>query len=294
MQYLTFVASENESTICNYHFDLPALNLISGDVEDKKVIVSGFSRSGSNLITEMVRRTRRFIFTDFILEFPRKVKATWIEDRTFFLDRFVCVPNYGTKQNIGVPNFSWLALENFMHKYNLYVVFCMRHPVDATLSAIVRGLPPEEGGDSWWLMEGKERKDITRKFGDFSHSRSWFVDHAIFKYGVGYDIYANLIARFSKRILVVRLEDVIVDVRTEAERICSFLGTPFNSSMLEPWKYLRHIPIKMRHGSGLNKNQINVYKSLDSAYNGFFKEEEDFVAKLSEELKEFSRVWGYE
>lgn len=275
-------------------FSLPDISVLSR--EDKKVIVSGFSRSGSNLITEIVRGSGEFIFTDAILAPSGSsfVAQYWIEDRSFLSDSFVKMPRYGTKQVTSVPNFSWERLSILLRKYELFVVFCVRHPVSASLSGFVRNLPWKDGGDTWWLYKGANRREITKKLDDFDFDEDRFIRDTIETYEFGCNIYSRLLQQFPEKVLVVRLEDVIINIAEEVDRICAFLEVSCTQQMLEPWKYLRHEPIKRRRGSGLDVSQIDPYKRLGSSYSGFYVGKEDFVDRLTENLRDYISFWGYE
>lgn len=274
-------------------FDLPDESLL--DEEDQKVVISGFGRSGSNLVTEMVRGTRKFLFTHHIRRKDNEeLRHTWIEDRTIFTNTFVQIPRYGTKCVTNTPHFSWENIKRLMDSYNMYIVFCVRHPVSAWLAGIVRGLPWEDGGDAWWYTAGATECEVIKTYNEMGFNDDDVVRNAVENYKFGADIFVRLLDRYPDRVLTMPLESVIEDVEREASHICTFLDVPMTPYVATPWEYVRHNPIRHRYvKGGLDKTQINLHEQLDTAFGGFYKGEEALVERLLEALEDYMLLWGY-
>jgi hypothetical protein len=292
VNFLNIPFAYSDGTKATAFFDIQHKHIV--EEEDKKVVISGFGRSGSNLVTEIVRASRQFVFTHFIQKEGGDAKLTWIEDRTLLTNTFVQVPRYGTKCVTDTPNFSWDDLKYIMDNYNLYILFCVRHPIDAMLSGIVRSIPWEEGGDSWWVTRGGKEREITKTRYDLEVEVGKVLDSMVLRYSFGTGIFVKLLEKYNDRVISVRLEDVIVDIETEVDRICSFLEINKTDYMLTPWKYLRHVPQRRRYSKGLDETQINAYKDLDNSFSGFFKGSDAFIKKAIEKLSIYISYWGYD
>ncbi|HEU5319452.1 MAG TPA: alpha/beta fold hydrolase, partial [Methylomirabilota bacterium] len=97
------------------------------------------------------------------------------------------------------------------------------------------------------------------------------------------------------RALAVRLEELVRHPRPQVERLCSFLGVPFEDGMLEPYTEGERKMTDGVHALSrmLGDVKFHTHKSVDPAVAGRWKEvyREDF---LGEETAGLARRLGYE
>ena len=230
-----------------------------------KILVTGTGRGGTNLVTELIRYMKIVIFT------PQ------VEDRSFF-DSSILSNNYGTKLAVDNMKFNVLNIKKMMdNNHDLFVVFSLRHPIDNALSKIVRGQPQSKGGDS---TTEERAPDGT-------------IEGAVAAIQFMYEIYLYLQENYPERLLVVKMEDLILEPKATAERVCDYFNTKFNDDILDFHKNVRNNYQKRRYGNDLVKN-VKLYTDLNNNFDGHFKNKNEIVVQLNEGLKDIIIGLDYE
>lgn len=217
------------------------------------VLISGTGRGGTNLLTELVRKISDFKFTKNI------------EDRSFFSKKLK--PEYATKLAVDHPSFSLNSIVKKLNNYkNLHIIFCIRHPIDNCLSKIVRGQKASNGGD--------KKGEVVSADGT--------LETSVKSVKKLYAIITGLQEKYSHRIIVVKMDDIIKKTDNVVEEISSFLD-------IQPkphygfQKNNRNKYQKKRYGDRL-ADQSNMYKDLDKNWGGFFSKETNIVSSLKKKL----------
>jgi hypothetical protein len=240
-----------------------------------RILVLGTGQGGTSLLLEAVRGLGMVSFTNKV------------EDREFF-NHEVLPQNYGTKlttdcvAKITPLNFSFFLedLKKSMNKYaNLYIVFSLRHPIDVFMAQLVRGQRPSEGGD------GNRKKNRV--------SDSGTIDGSLFAISHAHNVYKNILALFPKRIITVKLEDLVLMPEIEVERIAKFFGVKPTRQAYEFYKYNRNLYQKERYGNSLDKSVIGINKRWDTWHNGFFKNRESDINLATNCLSNIIQDLGY-
>jgi hypothetical protein len=227
------------------------------------VAVIGCGRSGTNLVLE-------------ILSGNKNLKASKeTENKKLFSGNKVYDDNYLTKCD--TVYFGPKKLEKTLKKNpNMKIVWTIRDPRDMILSKIKRGQPKSKGGD------GAERvaDDATPK--ECIKDIEWM-----------FSLYELASTKFSNRVMLLKMEDVIKDIEKEAKKICNFLNIPFDENMLSPMSRMRNKD-KVKRYKKVDKNQISLWKNWESVYNGFFKDSPYPVEDMFNQVKHLIRHFKYE
>lgn len=222
-----------------------------------KILVTGAGRGGTNLVTELIRSMKIVTFT------PQ------VEDRSFF-NSSILSNNYGTKLAIGNKGFNILNIKRMMDSNtDLFVVFSLRHPIDNVLSKIVRGQPQSKGGDS----------TVEERAPDGT------VDGAVNSILEVYRIYLFLQENYSDRLLVVKMEDLILEPKETVEDVCDYFNVGFTDDMLNFHQHNRNNYQKRRYGNNLVKN-VELYTDLNNNFDGYFKNNNGILEQLNDSLKD--------
>lgn len=231
-----------------------------------RVLVSGAGHGGTCLLATLVRG----------LDVVRIDEG---EDRAVF-EYKVLAERYGAKLVTCNPTFSLENIMRIMRRYSdLHIVFSIRHPLDIFMSKIVRGQKPSNGGD------GDLRIDVVSADGT--------VDSALTVIAHFYDVYKGITTRFPERVLVVRLEDLILMPEKEVRRVAKFLKAEPTSAAFVFYKANFNKYQMRRYGTKLDVSTINIHRSWDTWNDGFFKNREDDIRKASNYLANIIRNLGY-
>ena len=147
------------------------------------------------------------------------------------------------------------------------MIYTVRHPFDWAMSKIRRG---------------------------YGHA-----DDATFK-GCISDMYWNAYLycearkEFPGRILTIKMEDVINDIKKETEKMCQFLKLPLEEPMLHPMDRMRHEGKKKRYGNNIDQSQIGLYKNWREVYDGFLTTIDFDMEELFKKLEPLLKTFGYE
>lgn len=227
-----------------------------------QVIVFSAGRSGTNLLLECLSGHSFFSPTDYPedkLVFMRNIE---------YPDRYLC-------KSDTVYLLSYKYFFNFMNKNkNAHILWSIRHPYDWCLSKLYRGRAKEE--NNWICSE-----DATIEGCKNDLQYMW----AIFE-GAEQD--------FPLRILRVKMEDIILDIKKECKRICKWLCIPYQEEMETPYLRLRNTGKKERYGDKLDTSQINIYKRLPNVYDNYFADKMSDIEELFAWVKPLVKEFGYE
>ena len=197
------------------------------------VLVFSSGRSGTNLVLEM--------FTDHSMLTP----SQYPEDKLLFKRDIMYPHTYLTKCDVvyvnGYDEFKRFMLKNKHCK----VIWTVRHPFDWAMSKIYRG---------------------------WGHAEDATIHGCLDDLDYMYNLLQNVTGDFENRIIVTKMEKVLLDIESQAKLLCKFTKLPFEKSMLTPYKRMRHIGKRNRYKM-LDKSQIDLYKNWKSCYNGFFIKE---------------------
>jgi len=241
--------------------------------EDKKVLITGIGRCGTNLFTEVVRASKQFDFTYLV------------EDRIFCSGLLVLsMKNYGTKLACDSPYFRVDYFDKIMERFpNLKVLVSIRHPLDAALASIYRGLPISMGGDAKENIVDTEINDafIDAVIQEWKKKYVPIINYILVKYGE------------ENRSLGFKMEDLIMKPEAVAAGVASWLEISYTEEMSEPWKFIRHKRQLSRYEKKLDKMQIDIYKRWNEIYDGFYKDKKDLVFRLADGMEEIAKNWSY-
>jgi hypothetical protein len=244
-----------------------------------RILVLGVGQGGTCPLLEVVRGLGIVSFTEEV------------EDRRFF-EYKVFPQDYGTKLTTDclkknkttiARNFSFFLenLERLMRKHaDLYVVFSLRHPLDIFMASLVRGQKPSDGGD------GSRKRNRLSGTGTITGSL-FAISHA-------HNVYKNIMSLFPKRIITVKLEDLVLMPKMEVNRIAKFFGVEPTQRAYEFYKHNRNEYQKRRYGNSLDKSVVALYKKWDTWHDGFFKERRDDIDFATGRLSGIIQDWGYE
>lgn len=210
------------------------IDILAIKPEDKQVLITGCGRSGTNWLTEIVRASGQYKFTD------------QIEDRGLF-GKNKLPYRYGTKLATENKGFTSNALIKLMKENpKLQVLFSVRHPIDNAVAKIKRGQPSSKGGDGSDQLAPDATVDGATKA--IKHMQK---------------IYDDVSAEFGDRINFVRLEDMINDPYQATKDVAEFLQIPINAQMLTGNRNNRNEHHKQRYGNFIDRSQLKVRSDTD-------------------------------
>jgi hypothetical protein len=222
------------------------------------VVVFSCGRTGTNIVLELISGSNELVPT------------LSPEDRYLFIredNKFVYPEDYLTKSDsIYCPSYGHFG--NFMkNNPTAKIIWTIRHPFDIAMSKIRRGFP----GASDASLKGCV-KDMC-----------WMTY-----------LYFEATCEFPDRILLVRMEDVLLDIEKEAQKICNFLDIPFEEEMTRPWERMRHPGKRERYPGKLYMDQIDMYLNWRTSYDGFLVNNIDFnMLDLFKKIESLVYKFGY-
>jgi len=226
------------------------------------IAVIGCGRSGTNLVLEILRGSS-------VLDASPQPENKDLCGGTY-------EPSYLTKCDTWyfLPEELGETLEKNTH---MKIVWTIRDPRDMILSKIKRGQPKSEGGDGSESVS--DDATVTGCLVDMTHM---------------FMCYSHIKKNFPDRILVVRMEDVLLNVEEETKRMCEFLDIPFENDMCDFPNRMRNKDKKKRY-SKIDKSQLEVWKRWDSVYSGFFSENEYPIEEMynSSVVFNIKKEFGY-
>ncbi len=162
--------------------------------------------------------------------------------------------------------FSWSAFSRFLQTSQYCnIIWTIRNPKDMILSKMYRGYGHADDASPMGCVG-----DIFYMFGLYKLAES----------------------RFNTRMMLVKMEDVILDIEKEAKEICRWYGIKYEESMNYPHLRMRHKGKKERYKT-LDKEQIDLWEHWDTLYDGFFVKNSINVEQLFREVEPITKYFGY-
>ena len=227
-----------------------------------RCLVTGASRSGTNLLTEYVRAAGVHDFTE------------GVEDRTFF--KRGLPEGYGTKLATENAGYTCEALHERMTTYpDLQVFFSLRHPVDCCVSKMARQRHVSIGGD-----HTEPRPSAT-------------CDEVLIEVLRADDVLQMLTDEFPSRLFKVKMEDIVLHTWDVCYCICKSLGVRVPDNMHLAHRNNRNRFQRGRYGNELSQDVVNLrYRSI-TAFEGFFAGRMEIVDRLCRHTASVVKRWGY-
>ena len=226
------------------------------------VLVLGAGRSGTNMALE-------------ILSGHPFLKATIIpEDKRFFERQKTYPDNYLTKCDTCYVKDITELHGTIGRNPNLAIILTIRDPRDMLMSKLRRGVTEKEGGDCKQLADDATPEGAIK---DMSHM----------------DYVFDMICRsYPDRIMLVKMEDMILNTQKTVKDMCDFLGLDFYYEMLTFYKRMRNSKKKNRY-KGIDKSQVEMWKKWETAYCGWLKEKYPALEMYFIKLKPYAEKYRY-
>jgi hypothetical protein len=155
---------------------------------------------------------------------------------------------------------------------DMRIIFTIRDPRDICMSKIKRGRPRSMGGDCSGFPDDGTVTGCVKNLKQMV------------------DIYKNL--EKYEYCMLVRMEDVLLNTKFWTEIMCDFIGIPFEKSMLCFYDRMRN-PRKKERYNKIDLTQIEMWRNWQSAYDGFFVENNIDMEKIFFEVRDMVKYFGY-
>jgi hypothetical protein len=223
------------------------------------VVILGTGRSGTNVVLETLTGSSK-------LNSPDDGVA-----RKFCETKKIYDPNTLIKSDIVTHTVQ--GIEDVLAiNPSMKIIWTIRDPRDICMSKIKRGVPLRLGGDCHRFSP-----DGTLE-GSVEYLRRMVVLYDYFK-----DRDCSML---------VRMEDVLLHTEGEARRMCSFLGIPFEKTMVHFYKRMRNNHKKNRYPKK-DLSQISLWKSWKTVYDGYFVKNKIDMDKIFVEVDDLINKFGY-
>jgi len=223
-------------------------------------LVLSCGRNGTNMMLEILRGSSVLVATN-----PA-------EDKVLFRRSRIVKDNYLSKcDTTYINNFD--QVKNTLNKNkHLKIVWMVRDPRDCALSKIYRGQP---GNDGKTLSD-----DAT--FDGCLKSIDWMSK-----------VYKYINKNFSNRIILVKMEDIILDFEKTVQNVCCFIEVNYEDGMRDFTSRYR-VQSKKNRYKNIDKGQVELYKRFSKIYSGFYKENKNInIKKLFLRLKPYCELFNY-
>jgi len=225
------------------------------------VAVISCGRSGTNMTLEILAG-----HTYFVPSVPE-------EDKQLCIRNIIYADNYLTKCDTVYMNQKQLENTLSLNK-RMRVIWTIRNPRDMAISKIYRGQPRSEGGDCKILSD-----DAT-------------FDGCIEDIDKMFNLYKFVVTNFRKKVLLVKMEDIINDVASETKRMCNFIGISYQENMINFTDRMRNQSKSSRY-SNIDKNEIDKYKNWKTVYDGFFEKKNYDMDLFFKRLEVYIKYFNY-
>ncbi len=223
-------------------------------------LVLGCGRTGTNMLLEILRASPHLQATEIA------------EDKQVFYRSEKLPENYLSKcDTVYVPDFG-MVKRLLDDNPQLRILWTIRDLRDTALSKIYRGQP---GHDSPTLSDDATHKGCIKDLEWMRH------------------IYRFINSNYPDRIMLVKMEDVILKFENTIKNVCDFCGIEYIKEMQNFTGRYRN-EHKAKRYKGLDSKQVGIYKNIESAYNGFFKQHSIDIDLLFSDLLTYQKEFGYE
>lgn len=222
------------------------------------VLVLSCGRTGTNMTLELLMGSP-------------SLECRQREERSLFINpREIVDGSYLEKSDVVyVPSTESIKQVMDMNK-NLKIVWTVRDFRDVIMSKLYRGRAGGEGRSVAVYDLDSVEKDLR-----------WMKE-----------CYDYLYSSYPDRLFVVKMEDTILDPDSQSIRLCKSLNIQYSSSM-QNFHLRTRLETKLRrYKNKIDKSQVGLWKRMDSAYNGYFKDYNFGV--LLEYADKLNSCWGYE
>tara|TARA_R110002096_G_scaffold75922_1_gene179394 strand:+ start:87 stop:743 length:657 start_codon:yes stop_codon:yes gene_type:complete len=156
----------------------------------------------------------------------------------------------------------------------LKILWTIRDPRDMALSKIYRGQP---GNDSIILSDDATFEGC---LGDIEWMKK---------------IYDYVVENYSNRIMLVKMEDIILDFKNTIEGVCRFCNIPYEDEMEDFVSRFRGTvkATKGKRYKKLDKSQVALFKRKYEIYDGFYKGHDIDLELLFDKLEKYQKEFDY-
>jgi len=225
------------------------------------VIVFSNGRSGTNLILESLRGNSYLKATEFE------------EDKLLFKRRTKYPDRYLTKcDSVYVPDYKYIKAFMLLNP-EAHIIFTIRHPYDWMLSKLYHGRIGAKG-------RTKPADDATIE--GCKADMLW-----------GYTLLLNIEKDFFNRINRIKMESFLRDPEYVSSLMCKYIGLPYEEAMCTPHLRMRHKGKVEKYGRKLDTSRIDVYKRIDTEFEGFFDDKKEDVNELFKWAEFLLKEYGY-
>ncbi len=222
-------------------------------------LVLGCGLTGTNMLLEILRAS------------PQLQATEVAEDKHVFYRSEKLPKNYLSKcDTVYVPDFG-MAKRLLDDNSELRILWTIRDLRDTALSKIYRGQP---GHDSPTLSDDATHEGCIKDL-------EWM--HKVYKF---------IRANYPDRIMVVKMEDVILNFESTIKKVCNFCEIDYIAEMQGFTGRYRN-KHKANRYKGLDTKQVEIYKNIETAYNGFFKDHSINLGSLFADLVPYQKEFGY-
>lgn len=219
-------------------------------------IVHSAGRTGTNMVLEILRGSS-------YLE-----ASSMPEDKQLFTRGGTVPENYLTKcctVYVPKPELQGAFLEANPHAN---IIWTIRDPRDMILSKMYRG---RFGKEPAQFHDDATEEGVIQNINEMMECYYYLKEH------------------YPQRMLVVKMEEVILNLEEETKQMCAFLKIPFERSMFDFVARMRQEEKKKY--KTLDKGQLRLHAKLPEVYDGFFQtlefKVEDFFPKVQFVMDEF-------
>jgi len=226
------------------------------------ILILSCGRTGTNMLLESLRASKHLTATE-----PP-------EDKNVVRRGWELQKDYLSKcDTVYVDNLN--QVKNFMdNNPDLLMLWTIRDFRDTALSKIYRGQP---GNDTSILSDDATFEGCLEDIG-------WMKQ-----------VYDYIAKSYPDRILLVKMEDIILNFKETLQNICEFCGIPYEDEM-ENFVSRYRGTVKATKGKRyktLDKGQVALYKRRYEIYNGFYKEHDIDLDLLFDKLKTYQEEFDY-
>lgn len=155
---------------------------------------------------------------------------------------------------------------------DMKIIFTIRDPRDICMSKIKRGRPRSMGGD---CSKFPDDGTVTGCIKNLRQMVKIYQDLQKYEY-----------------CMLVRMEDVLLNIEFWTKMMCDFIGIPFEKNMLYFYNRMRN-PRKKERYDKIDLTQIQMWRNWKSVYNNFFIENHIDMGKIFFEIRDLVKYFGY-
>lgn len=227
------------------------------------IVVVGCGRSGTNMALEILHGN------------PKFEASNPPEDKKVFKRGDKYGKHYLTKCDtiyFGKEGFVKTMHDNL----DMKIIWTIRDPRDMIMSKLRRGVPESEGGDCKVLADDATPEGAMFDIRDMTLKYQAFVK----------------LPDIVERIMLVKMEDMLLNTEGVTRGMCSFFGVDFEPSMCEFWKRMR-VSQKARRYHGKDMGQVRMWENWRKAYGGWLVKQGFDMEDLFEKIQPICGVFGY-